>query len=100
MREIQIGDIVRTNAIFKGEYHRDIECLVLDIVGQNLKLRYSDLEFYRPITECSQEEKESAVEYLFRMYMDRGQLLYLSDFINASNIEENNFNNNFKKPLQ
>lgn len=100
MREIQIGDTVRTNAIFEGEYHRDINCQVLDIVGQNLKLKYNELEFYRPISECNQEEEESAVEYLFRMYMDRGQVLYLSDFIEASNIEEKNYEIKFKKPLQ
>lgn len=99
MREIRIGDIVRTNAIFEGDYHKDIDCLVLDIVGQNLKLRYNGLEFYRPITECTQDEQESAVEYLFRMYMDRGHKLYLSDFINASNIEQNYFDNK-QKPLQ
>lgn len=99
MKEIQIGDTVRTNAIFEGEYHKDINCQVLDIVGQNLKLRYNDLEFYRAISECNQEEQESAVEYLFRMYMDRGQVLYLSDFINASNIEQNNFDNK-QNPIQ
>lgn len=100
MTDIKIGDIVRTNALFDGYYHKDINCQVLDIVGQNLKLKYNDLEFYRPISECNQEEQESAVEYLFRKYMDRGQILYLSDFIEASNIEENNYEIKFKNPLQ
>lgn len=100
MREIKIGDTVRTNAIFEGDYHKDIDCLVLDIIGQNLKLRHNGLEFYRPITECNKDEQESAVEYLFRMYMDRGLKLHLSDFINASNIEDNNLNNNSKLPQQ
>jgi hypothetical protein len=47
----------------------------------------------------NQEEEESAVEYLFRKYMDRGQTLYLSDFIEASNIEQQNFDHK-QKPLQ
>lgn len=33
------------------------------------------------------EETESAVEFLFRMYMDRKQKLTLADFILASDIE-------------
>jgi len=33
------------------------------------------------------EEVETAVEFLFRMYMDRKQKLTLSDFILASDIE-------------
>ena len=99
MRGIKIGDIVRTNAIFEGEYHRDISCTVLDVIGQSLKLRYNGLEFYRPIDDCTHDEQESAVEYLFRKYMDRGQKLYLSDFIEASNIEQNYFDNK-QNPLQ
>ena len=99
MREIKIGDTVRTNAIFEGDYHKDIDCFVLDIIGQNLKLRHNGLVLYRPITECDRVEQESAVEYLFRMYMDRGLKLTLVDFINASNIEEN-LNNNSNLPLQ
>ena len=90
MRGIKIGDTVKTNAVFEGDYHKDIDCLVLDIIGEALKLRYNGLEFYRPISECSQDDKESAVEYLFRKYMDRGQVLYLSDFIEASIIEDKN----------
>ena len=88
MREIRIGDIIKTNIVFEGDYHKDIDCLVLDVIGESLKLRYNGLEFYRLMSECTQDEKESAVEYLFRMYMDRGHKLYLSDFINASNIEQ------------
>lgn len=99
MRGIKIGDIVRTNAVFEGDYHKDIDCLVLDVIGESLKLRYNGLEFYRPMSECTQDDRESAVEYLFRMYMDRGHKLYLSDFINASNIEQQNFDNK-QKPLQ
>ncbi len=89
MRKIKIGDTVKTNTIFEGEYLKGIECLVLDVIGEALKLRYNDLEFYRLMSDCKQEEQESAVEYLFRMYIDRGHKLYLSDFINASNIEQN-----------
>jgi len=33
------------------------------------------------------EETETAVEFLFRMYMDRKQQLTLADFINAYDIE-------------
>lgn len=33
------------------------------------------------------EETETAVEFLFRMYMDRKQKLTLADFILASDIE-------------
>lgn len=33
------------------------------------------------------EEIETAVEFLFRMYMDRKQQLTLADFINAYDIE-------------
>jgi len=99
MRGIKIGDTVKTNAVFEGDYHKDIDCLVIDVIGESLKLRYNSLEFYRPISECSQDEQESAVEYLFRKYMDRGQTLYLSDFIEASNIEQNYFDNK-QNPLQ
>ncbi len=99
MRGIKIGDTVKTNAVFEGDYHKDIDCLVIDVIGESLKLRYNSLEFYRPISECSQDDKESAVEYLFRKYMDRGQTLYLSDFIEASNIEQNYFDNK-QNPLQ
>lgn len=100
MREFKIGDYVRTNVIFEGEYHKDMSCVVLDVIGHALKLRYNGLDFYRDAQDCKQEEQESAVEYLFRMYMDRGQVLYLSDFINASNIEEQNYHIKFKNPLQ
>lgn len=99
MRGIKIGDTVKTNAVFEGDYYKDIDCLVIDVIGESLKLRYNSLEFYRPISECSQDEQESAVEYLFRKYMDRGQTLYLSDFIEASNIEQNYFDNK-QNPLQ
>ncbi len=93
MRGIKIGDIVRTNIVFEGDYYKGVECLVLDVIGESLKLRYNGLEFYRPMSDCTQDEKESAVEYLFRKYMDRGHKLYLSDFINASNIEQNETTN-------
>lgn len=93
MRGIKIGDIVRTNIVFEGDYYKGVECLVLDVIGEALKLRYNGLEFYRPMSDCTQDEKESAVEYLYRKYMDRGHKLYLSDFINASNIEQNETNN-------
>ena len=93
MRRIKIGDIVRTNIVFEGDYYKGVECLVLDVIGESLKLRYNDLEFYRLMSDCKQEEQESAVEYLFRMYIDRRHKLYLSDFINALNIEQNETTN-------
>lgn len=37
------------------------------------------------------KEIESAIEFLFRRYMDNNQKLTLADFIEASEIEDNNF---------
>lgn len=90
MRSFNIGDRVRTSVLFEGNFYRDIYCTILDVIGENLKLRYDEFEFYRQKTECIHEDEESAVEYLFRKYMDRGQVLYLSDFIEASIIEDKN----------
>ena len=38
-------------------------------------------------TQAMNEETETAVEFLFRMYMDNKQKLTLADFINAYDIE-------------
>ena len=38
------------------------------------------------------KEIESAIEFLFRRYMDNNQKLTLADFIEASEIEDNNIN--------